>query len=115
MTTIRSRNLLLLLFLFGAGVLSGTAQSTLGSVSGRVEDTTRAALPAATIRLHRIETNSDRTLLSAADGSFNALNVDPGTYDIAVSLAGFATDIERGVVVDARQQLRLDLTLRPGP
>jgi len=106
------RKFLFLLFIFGSGVVA-SAQSTLASITGSVRDSTGASLPAARITLHRIETNTDRSLTSGPDGAYTALNLDPGTYNVTVALPGFATESNTGVHLDARQQLRLDLSLSP--
>ncbi len=106
----RPKTLLFLLFLFGAG-LNAFAQSVLGSVSGQVHDATGAAVPNATVRLHRTETNTDRTATSDAQGNYTALNVEAGKYDVTTSATGFSTATATSVELIARQQLRLDVTL----
>lgn len=110
MTSSRPRTLIFLLFLFGAGLVAA-AQSTLGSVSGAVRDASGAAIPNATITLHRVETNSDRTVKSDAGGSYNALNVDPGTYNILTQAPSFSSQNSTGVRLLSRQSLQLDITL----
>ncbi|WP_419805865.1 carboxypeptidase regulatory-like domain-containing protein [Terriglobus sp.] len=105
----RPRNLLLL-SVFGAGAVV-QAQSVLGSVNGSVRDSSGAAIPNATIRLHRTETNTDRTVTTDTEGNYTALNVEPGHYDITVTATGFANTISQGVTLIARQQLRYDPTL----
>ena len=87
------------------------AQSILGSITGLVTDSSGAVIPNAAVTLHRTETNADRILRTDATGSYTALNLDPGTYDITAKLPGFATQISRGVRLLARQQLRLDIAL----
>ncbi len=106
------RKLLFLLFIFGSGI-AATAQSTLGSITGTIRDSTDAALPDARITLHRQESNSDRTVIATPDGSYTALNLDPGTYNIQIALPGFATRSNNGVQLAARQQLRVDVVLAP--
>ena len=107
-----TRRLLFLLFLFGGG-LAARAQSTLGSITGTVHDGTDAAISGAKITLHRNESNTDRVVTSAGDGGYTALNLDPGTYNVQVVLAGFGTKTSTNVPLAARQQLRLDLALTP--
>ncbi len=106
-----------LLFCLGSGLIAASspadAQSTLASIVGNVQDPTHAALPNARILLHRSESNTDLAVTSTADGSFTALNLDPGTYVVTASAPGFSTSVETGVHLDARQQLRLDLALTP--
>ena len=106
--------LLFLLFCLGAGlVASGSAQSILGSISGNVQDPTHAAIPNARITLHRTESSTDRTVTASPDGTYNALNLEAGTYTITTVVPGFNTSVENAVSLDARQQLRLDLVLSP--
>ncbi len=104
------RTLLFLLFLWGGGV-SAFAQSVLGSVSGTVHDVTGATIPNAAVVLHRVETNADRTVRSDGQGNYNALNVEPGHYDIRTEANGFTTRQVANVQLLARQQLRLDVQL----
>ena len=103
--------ILFLLFVFGSGLVAASAQSTLASLSGQVQDTTHAAIPAATITLNRTESNTLRTFTADAQGNYTALNLDPGTYDVTVASPGFSTSIQHGIALTARQHLLLDLPL----
>ena len=98
------------------GVLCGVStcysQSTLCSVSGRIEDTSGAAVSNARIHLHRVETNTDRFVTSDAEGTYTALNLEPGQYDITVDASGLAATVANGVIITARQQLRYDAVLK---
>ena len=87
------------------------SQSTLGSMTGAVRDSTGAVVQHATVSVHRVETNATRVVQTDGEGNYNVLNVDPGTYDIAASAPGFGKQISAGVSLLARQQLRLDITL----
>ena len=119
MTSFRSRRISQvlhrnsLLFLIVLLCLSGfaSAQSILGSITGTVQDSTGAAVPGAVVLLHRTETNSDRTAKSDGSGNYTAINVEPGTYDVTTTAAGFSNTLAKGVVLLARQQLRLDVAL----
>ncbi len=91
--------------------LTVQAQSTLARISGTVHDTSGAAIPAASIVLHRTESNTDRTIQSDASGNYTALNIDPGTYNITASSPGFGKTLSEGVVLLARQQLQFDIRL----
>ena len=106
----RPRMIVFLLFIFGSGLVA-SAQSTLGSITGSVHDATDAAIPGARVTLHRIENNIDRTVVTEANGSYTALNLEAGTYTIAVAAQGFGTNTQTNVHLDSRQQLRLDLAL----
>ena len=106
---------LFLLFVFGSGLVAAanpaSAQSTLASVTGQVQDSTHALVPGATVTLLRTESNTTRTFTSDSSGTFTALNLDPGTYDVTVSSPGFASSVQHGIALSPRQQLRLDIPL----
>lgn len=106
----RPRTLLYLLFLFGAGLMA-SGQSTLGSVSGTVHDSTGAAIPNASVMLHRKDTNTDRAVTTDSAGNYNVLNLDPATYDITAKAASFSTQTSAGVQLLARQSLQFDIVL----
>ncbi len=107
------RKKLFLLFVFGGG-LTASGQSTLGSVTGTVHDPSGAAIPHATVVLHRQESDTDRTLTTGADGTYNALNLDPGTYTLRVTAPGFNPSVADNLHLDVRQQLRFDPSLTVG-
>ena len=89
------------------------AQSTLGSISGSVQDSSGAAVPGATVRLHRQESNTDTTLTANDNGDYTAVDLPAGHYDIGVSGgAGLASTKAANVALDSRQQLRLNITLK---
>ena len=103
-----------LLFVFGAAVAATSslyAQSTLGSLSGVVRDPSGALVANARVLVHREESNTDRTANSGGDGQYTVLNLEPGTYDLRVTAAGFSPEADTGIHLDARQQLRFDIAL----
>ena len=104
-------SLLLLLFTFSVPLCG---QSTVGSISGTVMDSTGAVLPEASVHLHRRESGTDTTVQANSAGSYSAQSLQPGHYDLRVEAKGLATTTEAGVALDTRQQLRLDVTLKIG-
>lgn len=102
------------LALLGVAASSISAQSTLGSISGLVTDPTGAVVPGASIRLHRVESNTDLTATSDASGNYTVLNVPAGHYDLSVQTPGFATVTASNLGLEARQQLRYDVLEKPG-
>ncbi len=106
-----------LLFLFGTGLVAAgspavRAQSTLASMRGTVHDPSGALVSQATVVLHRVESNTDRTVTTGTDGQYSATNLDPGTYELRITAKGFRTETDTGITLDARQQLLFDLTLQ---
>lgn len=95
-----------------AAVAAG--QSTLGSISGTVHDKTGANVPNATVHLRRTESNAERAVTTDANGGYTLLNLEAGQYDITVDAAGLAPVTATNIQLQARQQLRYDLSLKVG-
>ena len=86
-------------------------QSTFGSVRGTVQDGSGAVLPNADVTLHSEGENNDRISKSDGTGAFSIENVKPGQYVIHANLDGFSETVMRGISLDARQNLRLTVTM----
>jgi hypothetical protein len=87
------------------------AQSTFGSVRGTVQDSTGAAIPGTQLVLHSVDENTDRNFTTDSSGSFLFENVKAGKYSLKAHHEGFADTLTSGIVVEARQDLRLAATL----
>ncbi len=88
-----------------------SAQSTFGSVRGVAQDNTGAILPDTQVTLHSLDENTDRTVKADADGNFTLENVKAGRYSVRAQHDGFAETDMNGVMVAARQDLRLTVSL----
>ena len=84
-------------------LLCGTATAVLaqsttqGAIGGTVFDPTNAAIVNATVTIHNDATNAEQTLTSDASGYFKAPLLEPGTYTVTVTAAGFSgykTDVQ---------------------
>ncbi|RXH54673.1 TonB-dependent receptor [Granulicella sibirica] len=91
--------------------LAARAQSTFGSIRGASTDTTGAIVPATIITLHSVEENADRTTTTDDSGSFVLENLKPGHYTLRASHEGFSLTNLTGIALEARQDLRLAVTL----
>jgi hypothetical protein len=89
----------------------GHAQSTFGSVRGTVQDATGASIPGALVTVHSIDENVDRTAKSDSSGEFVVENLKAGHYSIVVHGEGFTETTIESVALEARQQLRIPVTL----
>ena len=101
---------MLVLWLISGGV-SVSAQSTFGSVVGVVQDKTQAVVPGASVTIHRLEDNSTRSATSDQNGSFEFLNLKPGTYALSAQADGFSEFQIPSAELTSRQALRIDITL----
>ena len=87
------------------------AQSTFGSVRGIAADASGASIPGTSVTLHSDSENTDRVLTSDADGAFLFENVKAGQFSLRAGHTGFSTTNLRGVSLEARQDLRVTITL----
>lgn len=104
----------ILLFLVSLGfVVEAFAQSqTTGSISGFVQDETRAVLPGVEIQAVHEDRGLTGKTISTDTGSYTIPVLPPGRYTVSFSLPGFQTINNRGIVVNATERVTLNVTMR---
>jgi hypothetical protein len=90
------------------------AQSERGSITGVVEDATRAAVPGVSVKVINTATNVTVTVVSSESGAYSAANLPPGTYRVEASLPGFRSATVDGIRLTAGASARVDVTLNLG-
>src|SRR5579883_210555 len=65
------------------------AQINTASINGTVRDTSGAVIPGASVVLHNVDTNVDRTSLTNDVGNYSFVDILPGHYTLSVSKPGF--------------------------
>src|SRR5712691_3088409 len=65
------------------------AQEFRATLNGRVMDTTRAAVPGATVTAHNVETNESAAVTTNAEGNYTIPFLRPGAYSLTVEAPGF--------------------------
>ncbi|MGC1420817.1 MAG: carboxypeptidase-like regulatory domain-containing protein, partial [Terracidiphilus sp.] len=106
--------LLLLAFIsMGLNTVSAFGQIS-ASLSGRIMDPTRAAIPTATVTAKNTETGISRTALTNQSGRYQLLELPIGRYEVYASKAGFADEIRKGILLVVGQDATADLTLQVG-
>ena len=83
------------------------AQGLTGQITGAVTDTTGAVLPGATITIRNVGTGLTRDTVTDADGAFVFPDLLAGTFDLSVSLQGFKTYEQKGIVLGATERVAL--------
>ena len=106
--------LLLPVLLLAAVVVNAKAQSNYGAVRGIVTDVQGAALTPATVSLISQSKGTIRTTVSNGAGEFVFNAVDPDTYTLRVSMDGFKTTENKGIVVDSGNTIPMDVKLQIG-
>jgi len=98
-------------FMLGASLFS---QGSAGRILGSVTDQTGAIIPGVTVTIRDVDRGTTRTLVTDEAGLYNAPNLLPGTYTIRVELSGFATAERPNIKLEVGQDIRVDVSLRPG-
>ena len=89
------------------------AQST-AQINGTVADSSGAVLPGATVIVTQTDTGLRREGVSDDTGSFTLTNLPTGPYRIEVSLAGFRSYVQTGIVLQVNSNPVLKATLQLG-
>ena len=84
-----------------------------GQISGTVVDASGAILPTASVTLKNLGTNNTRTVKPTSSGAYFFTNLEPGSYQLSVSNAGFET-YETTVVVTVGGRFTVDPKLAVG-
>lgn len=105
-----ARLLLLISSLFVAASAPAFAQQR-GAISGKVLDPDGLALPGATVLVTNAGTGFTREVITADTGAYSVPNLEPGTYDVTVTMAGFGGAGRSGVVLAPGAAVTLELKL----
>ncbi|MGA3047440.1 MAG: TonB-dependent receptor [Terracidiphilus sp.] len=92
----------------------GQAQSTQGAIIGSVKDVSGAVVTGATVTLTNNDEGAIRTTKSNGVGDYRFQDVKAGHYSVEVSAPNFEKWAISGVVLEVRQELRLDAKLTVG-
>jgi len=84
---------------------------TSSAISGRVADTSGAALTRAQVTATDVETRAVRTEQTDENGRFLFSELNPGAYTVTVSASGFAAQSSRPVAVEVGRTVTLDFKL----
>jgi len=88
------------------------AQTSSGSVTGRVIDATGAALPGVTVTATNTKTGFSRSVVTDAEGRYTFPALPPGTYNVVAELSGFTTVTTRNVDVQVATPSNINITLK---
>jgi hypothetical protein len=81
--------MLIAMLCLGAGSY-GYAQSAVdGAIGGTVQDSSGLAIPKATVVIRNNSTNKEETVVTDESGFFRAIHLQPASYTVMISAAGF--------------------------
>ena len=89
------------------------AQDSGAALSGTVTDAAGKAVPGARITIKNVATGQATETRTDSAGSYDALNLTPGVYELSVAAPGFSTGVTTVSITSGRQTM--NLTLRGFP
>jgi hypothetical protein len=108
-STVRILTILLLaMALFAGQVL---AQSTFGTFVGTVHDPSGGVVAGSIVTVTNNDTAAKRSTITDKEGNYVLVNLEPGTYQIAIEAPGFQATTFKAVELLSRQTARADGTL----
>ncbi len=87
---------------------------TLGQLTGRITDSSGAAVTGVNVTLVNIATNASRSTVTTGDGDYTFASIPPGIYDVKAEHSGFRVAAANHVEVQVQQTVRQDLSLEVG-
>ncbi len=99
----------ILLLLTAAAIAQSNTGRLIGTVSGP-----DGVLPGATVKVTDNQTGKERTLTSNGEGAFLLPQLDPGAYNVTVTVSGFKTYNVNNVKIDIGQEHSLNISLEIG-
>lgn len=90
------------------------AQVNTAAINGMVEDSSGAVIPGASVVLHNMDTNADRTSPTNEVGDYSFVDILPGRYTLEVSKPGFQTQRQAAFTLNVNQTTTYNFTLPVG-
>ena len=109
---LKKQHLVLGLFILCSGAL--LAQTSTGTITGQVQDSSGAVLANADVKLTLIANGTTRETKTNDSGAFNAPVIPPGEYSITVTATGFADKTLTDITLRVDQTLNLTINMQPG-
>src|SRR5271166_1718245 len=94
--------------LFAVGL---RAQSTFGEFLGTVKDPSGAVVTGCAITVKNLETSATRIATTDSSGSYTLVNLEPGTYEMTMEMAGFQKVTHPNLQLLSRQTVRVDTAM----
>ncbi len=105
--------------LLGAALLLATASSAAAqefraTIRGQVLDSSKGALPGATVSMTNTETNEVATATTNAEGNYTIPFLRPGAYTLTIELSGFQKHTRSGLRLEVNQTATINVALAVG-
>lgn len=90
------------------------AQTTTGTISGVLKDTTGSILPGVTVTIKNLETGIIRTVVTDDSGRYRAPALTVGDYEVKAELPGFKAAVRSGITITVNSEVMIDFVLEVG-
>jgi outer membrane receptor protein involved in Fe transport len=107
------KRLIPLVAMFVLCAFSAYAQTSRGTVTGTIADTTGAVISGANVTLTNTQTGVDRSTTTNGEGVYRFDAVDSGDYTLKISATGFGEVTKTNVEVKANQISEIGATVAP--
>jgi hypothetical protein len=105
------KSLLPLLFCIG---LRSLAQFSAATVAGVVQDSSKAAITDASLKLINTQTGTENDSTTSPEGEFLLAGIIPGSYTLQIERDGFATTHVNGITLNGGDMKRLLIRMKVG-
>jgi len=90
------------------------AQVATGTILGNVTDSSGAAVPGATVTATNVDTQLSRDTTTDESGQYALRLLPLGNYKVDVTLTGFKTFSQTGILLEVGRNARIDAAIEPG-
>ena len=105
---------LVFFFCFGAFEPSLSAQTSFGSITGTIADSSGAPVAGVAVSLTSLATGEKRSIQSGADGAYQFVNINIGNYKMDAEKSGFKHFTRQPIQVEVQNSLKIDVALQVG-
>jgi hypothetical protein len=91
-----------------------SAQTSTGTITGTVADSSGAVVAGAKVAVTNAGTNARLEVVTNESGNYTAPLLPPGSYELNVTASGFKAYTQSGIVLRVQQQGRVDVVLQVG-
>lgn len=92
----------------------GLAQTTMGTITGLVTDSTHAVVPDATVIARNMATGAEARTVTSSSGNYVIPNLPVGPYEVTVSQPGFKSWKRSNIALSSGDNMRVDAVLEVG-
>lgn len=105
----------LIFFLASCSGIRVSAQVSTATVAGVVQDSSKASIPGASVKLINTQTGAENDATTSRDGAFALPGVIPGAYTLQIERQGFATTQLHGIILNVGDTRDLLIRMKVGP